>query len=385
MPSLTTAARLGRLAIRVWLAWRSYRAYERLPSLDATYPPGPGDGSAPGVSAPPGEGSPTLSIIVPARDEAHNLPRLLPSLTAQDYTPLEIIVVDDGSADDTAGVARRLGARVVAAGPLPPGWAGKPHACLAGANAAVGDWLLFTDADTWHAPDGARRALAYAHAHDLDALSLFLRQECRTRWERLLLPYAYRHFFAGVDARAVNDDHRRASLLNGQYLLIRRDAYGRAGGHAAVRASIVEDVAFGHVLKVGGVRLRMARGEAVAAVRMYTGLGAIIAGFAKNSLRFALDDPRRGALVIASTLLAAQPLLAGVRLARRPRRTEALDLAVGLAVEMVALVPWQRRFGTPIADALLQPVAALLFQAIALAGLWSTVRRGGTRWKGRRY
>ena len=361
--------------LQAWLGVRSSRAYAALPRVRSHR--GPLEGAA---------AMPLVSVIVPARNEERTLPRLLPSLLRQDYAATELIVVDDGSTDGTAAVARSLGVRVLPAGPLPPGWVGKPHACAVGAAAAGGEWLLFCDADTEYRPECVRSALVHALRHRLESLSLFPRMRCETVWERLLLPFAYQHFFAGVDVGAVNDPDRAEALLNGQFLLIGRGAYERVGGHAAVRASIVEDVALSRALKRAGVRHQLARGDWLFSVRMYTGLGAIVAGFAKNSVRFLADSPRRGAIVLLSTLLATAPayqlVAAGVR---RRGREAVLPALAALMVAAATLAPWQRRFGVSPALALAQPVAAALFQVISLAGLWSALGRGRTRWKGRRY
>ena len=362
---------------QAWLGRRSQRAYTGLPSVSL----------ARASQSSPGE-QPLISVIVPARDEAANLRRLLPSLFAQEYPRFEVLVVNDESTDATAAVAAEHGARVIDAGPLPAGWVGKPHACTTGALAARGEWLLFCDADTWHAPGALQAAISQVRQHGLESLSLFPGQVCRTPWEQMLLPFAYQHFFAGVDARAVNDPRRPQSLLNGQYLLIHRDAYARAGGHTSVRDSVVEDVALGRVLTRSGVRHQMARGEALVQVQMYNGLGAIVAGFSKNSFRFLLDEPRRGALVFASTVLAIGPAVRLAAALLRPGRRSAaalLSVVPAYAVAVCALLPWQRRFGARLLYAVAQPLTAILFQVIALAGIWSTLRRGGTRWKGRRY
>jgi chlorobactene glucosyltransferase len=329
-------------------------------------------------------GLPSVSVIVPARNEEHTLPRLLGSLRSLDYPLYEVIVVDDDSTDATARVAAAHGARVVAAGPLPDGWVGKPHACQAGAGAARNGWLLFTDADTCHDRASLSASMALVMAHDLDALSVFCGQRCEGYWERLLLPFAYRHFFAGVSSRAANDPARREALANGQYLLISREAYERIGGHAAVRASIVEDVAIARVIKRAGLRFRILRAERLVEVRMYRGLAEIRGGFAKNSVRFLADDPGRGARVLASTLLdgAVLPLvMTGVL------RRDRLLIASGLgswAIAASGMRPWLRVFGVPSRYALLQPLASVVFQTITLAGI-TAMRRGGTQWKGRRY
>ena len=185
---------------------------------------------------------PSLSIIVPARNEAENLQHLLPSLNGLRYEgKLEVIVVDDNSEDETAVIAQQHHARVIRLTELPPGWMGKPHAMCHGAAAARGTWLLFTDADTIHAPNGPADSIRYAVAHNLDGLSLFLEQECRGLSDRLALMAAFAGLFTSWK--------RNSAYLNGQYVLIRREVYEESGGVTAVRHESLEDVALGHHLQ----------------------------------------------------------------------------------------------------------------------------------------
>ena len=142
---------------------------------------------------------PMLSIIVPARNEAHNLVHLLPSLQKLRYPgPMEVIVVDDNSTDGTSFVARAYGAKALCLNHLPDGWKGKPNACHRGARAAQGQWLLFTDADTIHQPDSAAQAVGHAIRNRLDGLSLFLRQDCSGWIDRLALTAAYAGLFLSL-------------------------------------------------------------------------------------------------------------------------------------------------------------------------------------------
>lgn len=357
--------------VQAWLALRAERAYAALPRLGE---------SAPALVLPP-----FVSIIVPARNEELNLRRLLPSLRALDYPRFELLVVDDGSEDATAGVAESLGARVLPAGPLPDGWVGKSHACWAGANHSTGEWLLFTDADTWHAPDSLGRALAEAQQRRLDAVSLLTDQECHSFWEALLLPFAYQHYFAGVRPRALANPRSHAVLLNGQYLLVRREAYFASDGHEAVRGSLVEDAALGALFKQRGVRFATLHAEGEVRVRMYTGLSGIWEGFAKNSARFLAVDPAGGALTILSTILSSTgvPLMVEGA-AQHGGRTFAAGLgSYGLAV--VAFARWQRRFNAPVRLAPLQPLAGGVFQAIGVLSAVRALTGSGARWKGRVY
>lgn len=343
-----------------------------------------------GQTGQPLTGAPSISIIVPARNEEHNLPRLLRSLIALDYPAYEVIVVDDASTDATPAIADRyatdtegLVRALHLAGPE-PGWTGKNWACWQGAQAARGDWLLFTDADTEHVYGSLRTAMLAAREADVAALSLFPRQQCLGVWERLLLPFAYQQYFVGVRPARLNTSGGPA-LANGQYFLIQRDAYAACGGHAAVAGSIIDDVALAGALKRAGCAPLTCHGEELVRVRMYTGLGALVEGFQKNSFSFLRAQGAAGALVALSTACNAGVLgaLAAAILARSPLGLVAVALAYGAQVALLA--PWERAFGVRRGYALLAPLAALVFLLIALASLLRVVTGRRVRWKGRRY
>ncbi|HBY63329.1 MAG TPA: hypothetical protein DEH78_26195, partial [Solibacterales bacterium] len=265
-----------------WMVIKARRAYAALPTLPDG-PPQPGH---------------ALAVIIPARNEERVIERAVRS-----FRGFDTIVVDDASSDRTAAFAERAGARVVPAPPLPEAWRGKPHACWTGAGKSDADWLLFVDADTWYQAGFAERLVSYAVREGLDAATVFLRQECVTFAERLLVPYALLLYFAGVNARHVNDPAAREALANGQCFLIRRDAYHSVDGHRAVASSVIEDVDLARVLKRSGKRLRVLRAEEWGAVRMYDSLAAIWRGFEKNSFRFLLVNPWTGAQVMLTSIL----------------------------------------------------------------------------------
>ncbi|MDQ3702076.1 MAG: glycosyltransferase, partial [Chloroflexota bacterium] len=257
-------------AYGAWTSWRSNANYVAVARLapDAT-------------SRAPAEW-PFVSIIIPARNEAHNLPLLLTSLARratparpqpldsplspdppeaaggmQATPPHEVVVVDDASSDATGEIATALGARVLrleederheGRNGDRGGWMGKPYACWQGAMAARGEWLLFLDADTTLGPDALGDTLSHALAQGVDALSILLQQRCDTFWERLLLPFAYQQLFAGIGREGLGSGAAQGAMLNGQFILIRRAAYAAVGGHGAVRDSIAEDVALARVL-----------------------------------------------------------------------------------------------------------------------------------------
>ncbi|MGI8552997.1 MAG: glycosyltransferase [Dehalococcoidia bacterium] len=358
-------------AAQLWFLHRGERVYAALPSL--------------GHGCVPAEDRPLVSIIVPARNEAQNLRRLLPSLTHLTHRQTELIVVDDNSTDDTARIARNFGARLLFAGPLPSGWVGKSHACWVGARAASSDWLLFTDADTWHAPTSLGRALAHALDGNLAALSLLTKQECNSFWASLLLPFAYQHYFAGLRPDALTDRRSRAVLLNGQYVLVQRAVYDRCGGHAAVRGSLIEDAALGALFKHANIPFETVHSEGAVHVRMYQGLAGIWEGFSKNSARFLAADPAGGGLTALSTASAGAASLLVVQGIISRRSAALVAGLISYLIAVIGLGRWQCRFGAPVILAWLQPLAAAVFQVIAFNSAYRATTRTGARWKGRVY
>lgn len=317
-----------------------------------------------------------VSIVIPARDEAERLPALLDSLALLTYPAYEILVVDDDSSDRTGEIAVEMGARVIRVEHLPHGWTGKAHACQTGADATYGRWILFTDADTIHAPRSLQLAVSAAIETDSALVSLLARQECRSFWERLLLPYAYALYFVG--ARKVNTTGGPA-VANGQYMLFRRDDYNRVGGHAAIRGDIIEDIGIARRVASRGGRVTLLRAEKYVSVRMYPGLAALWEGFAKNAFRFTRVSPVTGIPTALGGLIFLTGSRALLRSSGWPSR-----LAL-LSVPAVALQPWYALFGAPRAMAFLTPIAAAIFQLIALDSMRRAFLPFGTTWKRRRY
>lgn len=345
------AAGIAFFLIKSRFEYEQFRELERM------------SGCAPG----PGE----LTVVIPARNEEANIDRAVKS-----FPGVPVIVVNDDSEDQTAEVAEGAGARVIAAPKLVKGVMGKPNACQVGADACRSKWILFVDADTWYEPDFAGSLLKDAERHELVAASVFLRQERRTLFENLLLPYAFALYFCGVNAKRVNDPKRAEALANGQCLLVRRDAYEFIHGHRGVAQSVIEDVALASVMKRHRMKAEVLRGERLGSVRMYDGLGAIWRGFQKNSFRFLMVNGWTGVqVVLASMLLTAYaPVLAWLFL------EDQWPVAVAFAlIPAAALVPW---YGS--GWALGAPVAIYVFQLIALNGMATTLFGRKAIWKGRR-
>jgi glycosyltransferase involved in cell wall biosynthesis len=227
-----------------------------------------------------------ITAIVPARNEEQNIARCVESL-AQQAEVGEIIVVDDQSTDGTAAALAGLREkiprlRVVEAGELPAGWVGKNHAAWLGAAEARGEWLLFTDADVTHLEGSAKRALADAERTGAALVSYSPDQELRTWGERALMPFVFTRLAERFSYEAVSDPRLTVAAANGQFLMIRREAYDEIGGHAAVRGDVLEDVALARRVKDAGRRIYFAHGTGIARTRMYRNFSEMWSGWTKN-------------------------------------------------------------------------------------------------------
>ena len=206
-----------------------------------------------------------VAVIVPARNEAHQVSLCLRSLLAQEWPRLRVVCVDDRSEDATFAVASAIQdprLTVVRGEVLPPGWLGKNHANAQGVlRAGDAKWLLFTDADTEHEPSALPAAMAAAREHRADLFTLLTRVRAESFWERALLPHVLGAVIAAFPLRKVNDPRSKIAIANGQYLLIRREVYEKVGGHAAIRDRVADDLELARLVKGGGHRLRAENGR----------------------------------------------------------------------------------------------------------------------------
>ena len=250
-------------------------------------------------------GGPTVSVIVPARNEEACLQTCLESLTSQTGVAFEIIVVDDHSTDRTREIATSFPAvRVVDAGELPDGWTGKNNAVITGASQARGQWLLFTDADTVHLPGSLAAALAEAQENGADLLSYSPEQIAASFWEMATLPVVFAELARQYPPAKVSDPASPIAAANGQFILIRRETYDAVGGHTAVADQILEDVALASAVKRSGKKIRFRYAADRVRTRMYRNFRQLRDGWTKNLV---LLFPNPGWLAVKTLLLWAIP------------------------------------------------------------------------------
>ena len=227
-----------------------------------------------------------VSAIVPARNEEENIAASVESLAAQAEIA-EIIVVNDQSTDRTGAILDELAGRiprlhVMETNELPEGWVGKNYALSIGAAEAQGEWFLFTDADATHLPGSTAMALGIAEETGAALVSFSPEQWMETWWERALLPFIFSRLSDKFRYGRINDPESPAAAANGQYLMIRRDAYYSIGGHTGVAAEVLEDVEIARRVKRAGFRIYFGPGNGIARTRMYRTFGAMWQGWSKN-------------------------------------------------------------------------------------------------------
>ena len=326
-----------------------------------------------------------VSVLIPARDEQRDLPGCLESVLAQamldhgDSARIEVIVVDDGSHDSTAAVAAAFaGVRVLTGAALPEGWLGKPHACaqLAAAARPSSELLVFLDADVRLAPKAITAAVELMTRAGLDFVSPYPRQLTITVTERLIQPLLQWSWLTTLPLRVAERSSRLSmATANGQFLLVRRDAYERAGGHAAVRGHVLEDVELARRLRSTGHRGGMADGSTLARCRMYHDWGQLRDGYGK-SLWAAFGSPTGAAAVLGVLTLAyVVPPLAALGGSRA-------GLAGYLAAVLGRAVTGRATGARVCPDAAAHPVSVLALALLTARSL-RAARRGTLTWRGR--
>lgn len=380
--AIRTAAEITAwLVVLGWL-WKALTAWRGMPTIpnlhDSKYNRSP-------------RGNPSITVIVPACNEAEALPACLRSLIGQDYSNIEIIAVDDRSTDTTGQIIDSLAAahpqrlKAIHITGLPEGWLGKTHAMALAARHALAvshpDYLLFTDADILFQPETLRRSLAQAVETEADHFVTFPTPILKTRSEGMLLGFlgvlgmwATRPWKAS-DPKAIRD-----SVGIGAFNMLRSDAYLKLGGFDALRMEIVEDLALARRVKEAGLKQRVAVAPGMVSLHWAAGAMGIVNGMTKNL--FAIFTYRI-TLLLGGCLWIAVFCLGPFLFLSLPETRIAAVIALAsiallykLSQRHSLISPWY---------ALLFPVGALLFLYSLLRSTAKTLKDGGVTWRGTFY
>lgn len=342
-------------------------------------------------SAPPlakGSPRPQISVLIPARNEAANIEAAVTSVLTQSDVELELLVLDDHSTDRTAEIVQKIASadprlRLIAAPELPPGWCGKVHACHVLGGEAQHPLLVFLDADVRLNPGALRRFAAFTEETGCDLASGVPRQITVTALEALLIPLI--HFvllgFLPLARMRASTDPAFASAI-GQLLVVRRDSYMRAGGHAAIWNRIHDGLGLARAFRTAGLRADLFDATDAATCRMYERAADVWNGLAKNATE-AMATPK---LIVPCTLL----LLTGQVLPWLLLLTSDRPVVVAIAGVAAALSVGVRliaaaRFRQPWGAAVAHPLGIILLLAIQWQAFLSKLLGRPATWKGRAF
>jgi cellulose synthase/poly-beta-1,6-N-acetylglucosamine synthase-like glycosyltransferase len=400
---LAGAAALGLVILIAGLAM----VFARAPRLAQQ----PGAESSASASVAQALASTSLTVVVPAYNEAANIAACLTSVLSSEEPcgDWRVLLVDDRSTDATAAIARQAAGACGAseprfalldAGPRPAGerWVGKNWACSRAMEQVQSEWVLFVDADVRLQPATLRRALAQASAEGADLFSLAPRLSCGCLAEWLVQPIMASLLGLGFPIEAANDPASAVAFAAGPFMLFRRSAYAAIGGHRALAAEVVEDLALARRIKQGGHRLRYLLGLDALELRMYSDFASLWEGWTKNWL-LGLDGDVARALAASSAVLlmfsgpwllapAAGLAAVGLAAARLPdlllMLLAALALAlVGIGLQLVLRLWTRRQFQLPLSFWWLMGAGGLVVAAIGPVSVWRTLSGRGWTWKGR--
>jgi hypothetical protein len=333
---------------------------------------------------------PTLSVVVPARDEAHTIDSAVASLLAQDYPNLQVVLVDDRSRDGTSDIIDHLAAsdpRLVAVHvrELPPGWLGKVHALQRGVDRASGDFVLFTDADIHFTPGVLRRAIAWSEAERLDHLAVLAEVAAPSFWVAACVAAASRGLIGLARPWEATDPRSAKAIGTGAFNLVRRSAFERTPGFEWLRLEVADDIGLGLMMKRWGGRPGLLLGRGQVRHETYATLADAVRGLEKNGFaQGARFSAWRGSALVALAVVGAFAPFA----AFLPVGVPWLPLlgAGALAVFATAARILTRAFGAPLTSVLASlPLGDLLMAYVVARATVLGVRRGGLVWRDTTY
>lgn len=346
---------------------------------------------------------PLVSILVPARNEADHIEECVRSLIGQKYEQLEVLVLDDQSTDETPAIVQHIidelppeqrgRLHLLRSNPLPEGWIGKNFACTQLMQQAQGEYLIFTDADSIHAPQMVSSVLYGLHDLGVHLLTVHPSYLLRGLGERLAIPLLYFKVFTLLPLLLVRRSRLPIlSVANGVLLCFQRSVYEQIGGHAAVKTSLLEDNALARKVKAAGYRMAYVDGQDLVSCYMYDSFAEVWVGFSRTFFAFYNYSllAASAMMILDLTLFVAPPLLALAALVVHlaPSAVSYLlgSYIVALLMRfLLALVCARYQRLSLMLLGLLHPLSILLECLFILNAIRWHYRKQGAMWKGRYY
>lgn len=339
---------------------------------------------------------PFVSIIIPARNEEHNIRRCVTSLLSQSYPNdrYKIIVVNDNSTDGTESIVNELASsdsrvHLISKGEPKPGWTGKNSACMEGAKEAEGDYFCFIDADTKSEFYLIETAVTFAEENSIDMLSVSPFQEIKSFTEKSLLPGVFLAIASSMNFNRINDPSKPEAIANGQFIMFRKKVYDEIDGHGAVRSIVMEDIALAELIKKEGYRLFFIFGDNYIRTRMYTRLSEIWEGFSKNISVIMKTKTVLTTFIssLKSFIIATGPVLIPILLLFDQSIHSvytAIIYGTGLTSFLILSFFSLKEMGVSPVYMLYFPVGFVFHGVISLNCIFKQ-KKGQTTWKGRKY
>jgi glycosyltransferase involved in cell wall biosynthesis len=341
------------------------------------------------VSSESGQITPKVTIVVPARNEAHTIEPALRSLRRLDYPNYEVIALNDRSEDTTGDIMRRVAAelegapvKVVNVTGLPTGWLGKTHAMWRGAQEGSGEWILFTDADVVFRKDALRRAVAYAEKARADHFVLFPTMIIKSPGEQMMMAVFQTLIGFGHRPWKVADPKARDYIGIGAFNMVRSSVYKKLGTYESMKLAIIDDMQLGAIVKQRGFRQRVAFGKGLASIHWASGTFGIMRNLSKNFFAYVRFNTVL-ALMAAFGLLFLNVLpFAGLILASG---WAWVGYAVAVLCIFAIYIGMSRRSDIAAWYIITHPVSSTLIAYTILLSMFHTLRNGGVLWRGTLY
>lgn len=335
---------------------------------------------------------PFVSVLIPARNEEDIIEQCIRSICNQSYSQYEVIVLNDHSTDKTGEILHRLSLEfpqlsIIDGGVLPSHWIGKPHACHQLAMKAKGEYVLFTDADTFHDSSSIESLMKFAVTNNIDMLSAVPKQELKLFWEHVAVPFIHTLYLTYLPHDLIlKNPNPQFAAANGQALLFKKESYQLIGGHTSVANSIAEDIDLAIRIKSFGMRLCHASASEIISCRMYRSSRDVFTGFSKNAFATMHFDMHKLLFFVSHLFITYVFPFIGLcigLLLNNPLIILFNGLSIILSMSLRFIIAMY--FGYPLWHSFLHALTASTFIVFAInSALWSK-KKNGTEWKGRTY